>query len=395
MAAIDERHTMTLNMGPQHPSTHGVLRLILQLDGERVVSVKPIIGYLHRGIEKLAEGMNYHQVLPLTDRLDYTACMNCNLGYVWAVERLLGIEDEIPARAKAIRVIMAELSRIGAHHIWLGSHANDIGAVTVFIYAFRDREWIYELFEEVSGQRMTVSYPRIGGVSQDLPDGWVEKCRDFVKRFPQRIDEYEKLLTKNRIWLKRTQGIGTLTPEDVFEWGLTGPMARGSGVEYDIRRVLPYGGYEEYDFKIPLGENGDTYDRYLCRIEEMRQSVRIIEQGLDRLEDGPIMADVPKIAPPPKVELGTKIESLIHHFHLVLEGFDAPAGDVYFASEAPKGEFGVYIVSDGGPRPHRMGFRVPSFANLQSIVKMGPGGYLADMVALIGTIDICLADVDK
>ncbi len=390
-----ESRYMTLNMGPQHPSTHGVLRIVLDLDGERVVAAKPVIGYLHRGIEKLAEGLTYHQILPLTDRLDYTACMNCNLGYTWAVERLLGIESEIPARAATIRIIMAELSRIGGHLIWLGSHAGDIGAVTVFIYAFREREWIYELFEDVCGQRMTVSYPRVGGVSQDLPAGWIDKCRAFCKEMPKRVDEYERLLTNNRIWQARTKNVGTLSEADVYEWGLSGPMARGSGVEYDVRRVLPYGGYENYDFLIPLGETGDTYDRYLVRMQEMRQSVRIVEQALDRLEDGPIMADIPRIAPPPKVDVGTKIEALIHHFHLVLEGFDTPKGEIYFPSEAPKGELGFYLVSDGGPKPYRMKIRVPSFSNLQSMVRMAPGRFLADMVTLVGTIDICLADVDK
>jgi NADH-quinone oxidoreductase subunit D len=382
-------------MGPQHPSTHGVLRVILELDGERIVSAKPTIGYLHRGIEKMAEGMTYFQFLPLTDRLDYTSCMSCNLGYIWAVERLVGIEDAIPPRAKTIRIAMAELSRIGGHLIWIGSHAADIGALTVFLYAFREREFIYELFEAVCGQRMTVSYPRVGGVSTDLPPGWVEKCREFCRAMPKRIDEYEQLLTKNRVWKGRTVGIGVLTREDVFEWGITGPMARGSGVEYDLRRVLPYAGYDEYDFMIPLGQHGDTYDRYLVRLQEMRQSVHIIEQALDRLADGPVMADVPHFAPPPKPALATSIEALIHHFHLVVEGFDAPPGEVYFASEAPKGEMGFYLISDGGPKPYRLSMRLPSFCNLMSLVKMAPGHYLADIVALIGTIDICLGDVDK
>ncbi|NLH50022.1 MAG: NADH dehydrogenase (quinone) subunit D [Myxococcales bacterium] len=386
---------MTLNMGPQHPSTHGVLRIILELDGERVVSATPVIGYLHRGIEKLAEGMTYHQIIPLTDRLDYTACMSCNLGYVWAVERLLGIEQDIPARARAIRIAVAELSRIGGHLIWIGSHAADIGALTVFLYSFIDREFIYELFEAISGQRMTVSYPRIGGVSADLPAGWVEKCREFCRIFPRKVDEYETLLTNNRIWNSRTRGIGVLSAADILEWGVTGPMARGSGVAYDLRKVLPYGGYEEYDFEVPLGQAGDTYDRYLVRIREMRQSVRLIEQALDRLTDGPVMADVPAVAPPPRVDVNTRIEALIHHFHLVVEGFSPPRGEVYFASEAPKGELGFYLVSDGGPKPYRCAIRVPSFSNLQSIVKMAPGRFLADMVALIGTIDICLADIDK
>jgi len=388
-------HYMTLNMGPQHPSTHGVLRIILELDGERVVSAKPVVGYLHRGIEKLAENMTYWQILPLTDRLDYTSCMSCNLGYIWALERFLGIEDRIPPRAKAIRIAMAELSRIGGHLIWLGSHAGDIGAVTVFIYAFREREFIYELFEAVCGQRMTVSYPRVGGLSQDLPRGWIEKCREFCNFFPKKVDEYERLLTNNRVWQARTKGIGVLTPEDVFEWGISGPMARGSGVEYDLRRVLPYAGYEDYDFIIPLGSHGDTYDRYLVRIQEMRQSIRIIEQALERITDGPVLAEIPHVVPPPKAEMNQRIEALIHHFHLVVEGFDAPKGEMYFASEAPKGEFGFYMISDGGPKPHRMYIRVPSFSNLQSVVKMAPGRFLADMVTLIGTIDICLADIDK
>lgn len=386
---------MTLNMGPQHPSTHGVLQIVLELDGERVVSAKPVLGYLHRGIEKLAEGMTYNQILPLTDRLDYTACMSCNLGYIWAVERLLGVEDLVPARAKTIRIICAELSRIGGHMIWLGSHATDIGAVTMFIYSFRERELTYELFEALTGQRMTVSYPRVGGVSGDLPDGWVERCREFCRIFLKKVDEYETLLTGNRIWKGRTQGIGVLTPDEVREWGVSGPMARGSGIPYDIRRVFPYGGYDEYDFEIPVQTAGDTYARYLVRMAELRQSVRIIEQGLDRLEDGPVMADIPRITPPTKADLNQRIEQLIHHFHVVVEGYDAPAGEVYFASEAPKGELGFTLVSDGGPKPVRCAIRVPSFANLQSIVKMAPGRYLADMVALIGTIDICLADIDK
>jgi NADH-quinone oxidoreductase subunit D len=390
-----EGRYMTLNMGPQHPSTHGVLQIILKLDGERVVEAKPVLGYLHRGIEKLAENMTYNQILPLTDRLDYTACMSCNLGYIWAVEKLLGIEDKIPPRAKTIRIIAAELSRIGGHMIWLGSHAADIGAVTVFLYSFRERELIYELFEDISGQRMTVSYPRVGGVSYNLPDGWVEKCRAFCTLFKKKVDEYETLLTNNRIWKLRTKGIGVLSPEDVKQWGVSGPMARGSGIAYDIRKVFPYGGYEEYDFEVPTATEGDTYARYIVRMAELRQSVRIIEQALDRIEDGPIMAEVPKITPPPKPDLGQRIEQLIHHFHIVVEGFDAPAGEIYFASEAPKGELGFTLVSDGGPKPTRCAIRVPSFANLQSIIKMAPGGYLADMVALIGTVDICLADIDK
>ncbi|MDP8225922.1 MAG: NADH dehydrogenase (quinone) subunit D [Candidatus Lernaella stagnicola] len=392
---MGEPRYMTLNMGPQHPSTHGVLQIILTLDGERVVEARPVLGYLHRGIEKLAEGMSYHQIIPLTDRLDYTACMSCNLGYVWAVERLLGIEDQIPERARVIRVICAELSRIGGHMIWLGSHAADIGAVTVFLYTFREREFIYELFEEISGQRMTVSYPRIGGVSHDLPAGWVEKCHEFCRIFLKKVDEYEQLLTNNRIWRLRTEGIGVLTREDVLEWGVSGPMARGSGIAYDLRKVMPYGDYDQYDFEVPTQEAGDTFARYVVRIAELRQSVRIIRQGLERLADGPIMADIPTITPPPKADLGERIEQLIHHFHLVVEGFNAPAGEVYFASEAPKGELGFTLVADGGPHPHRCAIRVPSFANLHSIVKMAPGHYLADMVALIGTIDICLADIDK
>jgi NADH-quinone oxidoreductase subunit D len=279
--------------------------------------------------------------------------------------------------------------------IWLGSHAADIGAVTVFLYTFREREFIYELFEAMCGQRMTVSYPRVGGLSFDLPPGWVEKCREFCDFFPKRIDEYEKLLTNNRVWKARTVGVGVLTPEEAEAWGVTGPMIRGSGLAYDIRKVLPYGGYEDYVFEVPLGSHGDTYDRYLVRLQELRQSLRIIKQGLDQLTDGKVMADVPHVAPPPKVDVNTRIESLIHHFHLVVEGFDTPQGEVYFASEAPKGELGFYLVSDGGPKPYRCAIRVPSFANLQSLVKMAPGRFLADMVALIGTVDICLADIDK
>jgi NADH:ubiquinone oxidoreductase subunit D len=279
--------------------------------------------------------------------------------------------------------------------IWLGSHAADIGAVTVFIYTFRERELTYELFEKACGQRMTVTYPRFGGVMADVPDGWVDQCREFCRIFRRKVEEYEKLLTNNRVWKARTRGVGVLTAQDALEWGITGPMIRGSGIPYDVRKVLPYGGYDEYDFEIPIGANGDTYDRYLVRMQELRQSVRIIEQGLDRLAPGPVMADVPHFAPPPKADLGARIESLIHHFQLVVKGFEPPKGEVYVASEAPKGELGFHLISDGGTKPYRCAIRVPSFANLQSLVKMAPGRFLADMVALIGTIDICLADIDK
>ncbi len=388
---------ITLNMGPQHPSTHGVLRLVLELESEIVRKATPIIGYLHRGIEKLAEHRSYHQIIPLTDRLDYAGCFANNLGYVLAVEKLLGIEDEIPPRAAYLRVIMNELTRISSHLLWLGTHAMDIGAVSVFLYCFREREDTYDLFEEISGQRMTVSFARIGGVALPPPDGWTDKVWKFCDYFKDRIPEYEALLTNNPIWKMRTVGVGVLSAEEAINLGVTGPVLRGSGVEYDVRKAYPYCRYDEFDFIVPTGKNGDTYDRYLVRLEEMRQSIRIIEQALEKYEkegSGPVLASLPKIVSD-REKITESMESLIYHFMLMLEGFRPPEGELYFAVEAPKGELGFTIISDGGPKPYRLKIRVPSFGNLQALPKLVEGRFLADVVALIGTIDICLADVDK
>lgn len=392
MAAAESR-TLTLNMGPQHPSTHGVLRVVLELEGETIKRATPVCGYLHRGIEKLAESRNYHKFIPLTDRLDYAGCFVNNYGYALAVEKLLGID--VPDRAKYLRIILAEMTRISSHLLWLGTHAMDIGAATVFLYSFREKENTYTLFEKASGQRMTTSYVRIGGVREDIPAGWAEDCRTWAAQMPKCIDEYETLLTHNRIWLRRTVDVGVVPKEMALDYGLSGPMLRGSGVQYDLRRAEPYGGYEEFDFEIPFGTNCDTYDRYLVRINEMRQSLRIINQALDKLEPGDVLGNYPKIVPPPRVDVTSKMESLIHHFKLITEGFRPPVGEIYMGTEASKGELGFTLVSDGSPKPYRIKIRVPSFCNLQIMPKIAPGLMLADIVALIGTIDICLADVDK
>ena len=389
----EEARRLTLNMGPQHPSTHGVLQVILELEGETIKKATPVIGYLHRGIEKLGEARNYHKFIPLTDRLDYAGCFVNNYGYVLAVEKLLGIE--VPPRARYLRVILAELTRISSHLLWLGTHAMDIGAATVFLYSFREKEHTYDLFEKASGQRMTTSYARIGGLAQDVPQGWAEDVRTWIKQMPKCIDEYETLLTHNRIWLRRTVDVGTITREQALAWGMTGPMLRGSGVQYDLRKAEPYGGYEEFDFEIPFGTNGDTYDRYLVRLREMHQSLRIIDQALDRLEPGEVQGHYPKIVPPPHPDVTQKIEALIHHFKLVTEGFHPPVGEVYMGTEASKGELGFTLVSDGSVRPYRIKIRVPSFCNLQVMPLVARDRFVADMAALIGTIDICLADVDK
>ncbi len=359
---------LEVNMGPQHPSTHGVLRLVLSLDGETVVAMEPDIGYLHRGVEKLAEHEDYVQVEVLTDRLDYVAAMSENLGYVGAVEQLMGLE--VPPRAQAIRVILVELQRIASHLVWLGTHGLDIGAMTVFFWCFREREMILDLFEGFCGARLTYNSMRIGGLQEDLPPGWVRRCRQFLKIYPSRQDEYETLLNKNRIWLKRTKDVGVISAADALDVGLTGPALRGSGVDLDLRKSMPYSGYENYDFDVPLGKNCDTYDRYLIRLEEMRQSVHIVEQALDGLPEGPVRAKVPKKIRPPKGEV----------FHMV---------------EGPRGIQGFYLVSDGSDRPYRCHFRAPSFVNLQALKKMCVGRLVADVVAVIGSLDIVLGDCDR
>lgn len=384
---------MTLNMGPQHPSTHGVLRLVLELDGEVITKITPDIGYLHRGVEKLSEHRTYHQTIPLTDRLDYLAPMSNNLGYVLAVEKLLGIEA--PERAQTIRVIMAEMTRLQSHLVWLACHALDIGAMTVFIYAFREREVIMETYELISGARMTSNFFRVGGLSMDVPPEFEKKVRDFVESMPGYLDQYEGLLTKNPIWVKRTVGNGVISAEDAIDYGITGPALRGSGVDWDLRRDNPYSGYENYKFKVPVGEKCDTFDRYKVRLVEMREACKIITQALDSLKPGPVLADCPQVCYPPKENVYNSIEGLIHHFKIASEGFPVPEGEVYQGVEATKGELGYYIVSDGGNKPYRMRIRPPSFVNLQAIEKMSVGSMLADLVAIIGTLDIVLGEIDR
>jgi len=385
--------TMTLNMGPQHPSTHGVLRLVLELDGEVITKITPHIGYLHRGVEKLSEHRTYHQILPLTDRLDYLAPMSNNLGYILAVEKLMAVE--VPERAETIRIIMTELTRLESHLVWIACHALDIGAMTVFIYAFRERETIMETYELISGARMTSNFFRVGGLSQDVPDEFVKKVSDFIDVMPGYLDQYEGLLTTNPIWLKRTVGNGVISAEDAIDFGITGPALRGSGVDWDLRRDNPYSGYEKYQFKVPVGENCDTYDRYKVRLIEMREACKIVRQGLDRLKPGPVLADSPQVCYPPKENVYNSIEGLIHHFKIASEGFPAPEGEVYQGVEAPKGELGFYIVSDGGNKPYRLRIRPPSFVNLQAIEKMCKGAMIADLVAVIGTLDIVLGEIDR
>jgi NADH-quinone oxidoreductase subunit D len=385
--------TMTLNMGPQHPSTHGVLRLVLELDGEVITKITPHIGYLHRGIEKLSEYRTYHQILPLTDRLDYLAPMSNNLGYIVAVEKLMAVE--VPERAETIRIIMAELTRLESHLVWIACHALDIGAMTVFIYAFRERETVMEIYELISGARMTSNFFRVGGLSQDVPDEFVKKVSDFIDVMPGYLDQYEGLLTTNPIWLKRTVGNGVISAEDAIDFGITGPALRGSGVDWDLRRDNPYSGYEKYQFKVPVGENCDTFDRYKVRLIEMREACKIVRQGLDRLKPGPVLADCPQVCYPPKENVYNSIEGLIHHFKIASEGFPAPEGEVYQGVEAPKGELGFYIVSDGGNKPQRLRIRPPSFVNLQAIEKMAKGAMIADLVAVIGTLDIVLGEIDR
>ncbi|MEK6622454.1 MAG: NADH dehydrogenase (quinone) subunit D, partial [Planctomycetota bacterium] len=384
---------MSINMGPQHPSTHGVLRLMLELDGEVVVKATPHIGFLHRGVEKLAEYKTYHQVIPLTDRLDYVAPFSNNLAYALAVEKLLGIEA--PERAQHIRVLFCELTRISSHLLWLATHALDIGAMTVFFYCFRERETIYDLFEMVSGSRMNLSYVRVGGVSRELPAGFIEDTRKFVAAFPARLQEYETLLTDNPIWKKRTVGVGIISAGDAIDYGLSGPSLRGSGVNWDIRKSEPYSSYDKYHFTVPLGKNGDVYDRYWVRIEEMRQSNSIVHQALNLLPKGDFLAKIPNVTLPSKEDVETKMESMISHFKFITDGIQPPKGEVYACIEAPKGELGFYVVSDGSNRPYRVKIRPPSFVNLEALSKMIEGSLLPDVVATIGSLDIVLGEIDR
>ncbi len=389
--------TMTLNMGPQHPSTHGVLRVALELDGETIVNAKPVIGYLHTGMEKQAEYKTYTQSIPQTDRMDYISPLSNNLAFCLAVEKLLGIEP--PARVQAIRVLLTELTRISSHAVWMGTHAIDLGALTVFWYTWREREKVLSIYEQVSGARMTASYFRVGGLAMDIPEGLLDRCETFVDEMPAHIDEYEALLTKNPIWLARTKGVAIISARDAVAWGLTGPALRGSGVKWDLRKAEPYSGYETYDFEVPVGTVGDAYDRYRVRVAEMRQSTRIAKQAIARIrelgETGPYRVRDFKYVLPEKAEVKTSMEALIHHFKIVAHGFFPPVGEAYAAVEAPKGELGFYFVSDGTARPWRMKVRSPSFINLQALPVMIRGGLIADVIAAIGSIDIVLGEVDR
>ncbi len=385
--------TLVLNMGPQHPSTHGVLRLILELDGETVVRATPDIGYLHTGIEKSCEDKTYHQAITLTDRIDYLCPLTNNLCYVLAVEKLLGLE--VPPRAQFLRVLLNELTRIASHLVWLGTHAIDLGAMSVFLYCFREREEILKIFELASGQRMMTSYFRVGGLALEPPSPFLPRIREFLKIFPDRIEEYEELLTRNRIWIGRTKGVGLLSAEDGLDLGATGPTLRASGVDWDLRRDNPYSSYEKFSFQVPVRHEGDVYARYLLRIAEMRESIKICEQAIAGLPEGPIRANAPGVVMPEREKMKTEMEALIYHFKIVTEGFRVPPGEVYQAVESPRGEMGYYVVSDGTSHPYRVKVRSPSFANLQALPKMAEGRLVADLVACIGSIDIVLGEIDR
>ncbi|HUY81120.1 MAG TPA: NADH dehydrogenase (quinone) subunit D [Acidobacteriaceae bacterium] len=385
--------TMVLNMGPQHPSTHGVLRLVIEIDGETVLKVVPDIGYLHTGIEKTCEAKFYQQVVPLTDRIDYLSPMTNNLCYCLAVEKLL--EIEIPERAQWIRVLLNELTRLNSHLVWLGTHAMDIGALTVFLYCFREREEILRIFEAVSGQRMMTSYFRVGGLALEPPLDLFDWIQRFIQKMPERIDEYQNLLTGNPIWMGRLKGVGHLSAEDAIALGVTGPPLRASGVDWDLRRDMPYSSYDKFQFKVPISHDCDVWARYIIRIEEMRESVKICQQALDGMPEGPIKADAPKVVLPDREKMKTQMESLIYHFKIVTEGFPVPAGQVYQAVESPRGEMGYYVVSDGTAKPYRVHMRNPSFATLQAVQKMCEGRLIADVVAVIGSIDIVLGEIDR
>ncbi len=384
---------LLLNMGPQHPSTHGVLRVVLQLEGEKIVKATPDMGYLHRGTEKLAEGKTYTQIITLTDRLDYVCAMTNNFAYTRAVEKLCKIQ--VPRRAEYIRTIVAEMQRIVGHLFWLGTQALDIGAMTVFFYTFREREVLLDLFERVCGARLTYSYFRVGGVMRDLDAEFIARLRLFLKDFPDKLDEYEALLTTNRIWLARTRNIAVVSAEDAISFGLTGPVLRGSGIPYDVRKAEPYAAYGEVRWEVPIGKNGDTYDRYWVRMQEMRQSARIIEQCLDGLPEGPHLADIPGVVYPDRSQVMIDMEALIHHFKVACYGFDAPPGEIYCATETPKGELGFYIRSVGGPRPYRLRIRPPSFIHLGAFDHVARGYMIADIITIFGTLDIVMGECDR
>jgi NADH-quinone oxidoreductase subunit D len=385
--------TMVLNMGPQHPSTHGVLRVILELDGEQVVSCVPDIGFLHTGIEKNMEFKTYEKAIVMTDRMDYLNPMGNNLVYCLAMEKLF--ELDVPPRAQIARVILAELTRLNSHLVWLGIHGLDLGVTSTMTYCFREREVLLDIFEMVSGQRMMSTYFRPGGLWRDLPAEFEAAVQNVLDTFPAKINDYEKILTHNPVFIDRTQGIGFISAEDAIAYGLSGATLRASGVNWDIRKAQPYSSYEQFDFDVPVGQHGDVYDRYLCRIEEMRQSLRIIEQGMKRLPKGPFRSNNRKYVPPPRSELGHSMEAVIHHFKLWTEGFHPPKGEVYVSVESPRGELGCFLASDGGPNPMRVRFKTPSFVNLSATDKLSNGYMIADVVAIIGSIDIVLGDVDR
>ncbi len=386
--------TMTVNMGPQHPSTHGVLRLVLELDGETVVSVSPTIGYLHTGIEKTAEQKKWQQVIPLVERMDYLAAQSNSLAYCLSVERMLGIE--VPDRVRWIRVLIAELQRLSSHLVWFGTHAMEIGAITGMLYAFRERELLMNLNELLAGFRFFPSYIRVGGLREDLPRGYKEAVAAFLDRFPGKLDEYETLITKNPIWLDRTRGVGVITLDECNAWGLYGPIARAAGGDYDVRRAFPYLGYETFDFDVIGASNGDVYDRYLVRVAEMRESVKICRQALERIEPvGVWGVDDPRIVPPPKDRVYTEMEALIQHFLIYSQGFNVPAGEAYVPVEGPRGEHGCYVVSDGGNRPWRVHMRSPGLMACQALHKFIVGGMIADVIAVIGSLDVVMGDVDR
>jgi NADH-quinone oxidoreductase subunit D len=386
---------MVLNMGPSHPATHGVLRIVLELDGEIITKAIPDVGYLHRGDEKIAENMTYTQFIPYTDRLDYLAPLANNVAYALAVEKLMGIDKQLPPRCQYIRVICCELARISAHLLGLGAFAMDVGALTVFLHTFTEREKIYNLIEALTGARFTTTYTRIGGLSRDLPAGWVEQCRKFLDEVVVNFDESEKLLTRNRIFVDRTRDIGVISKEDAIDYGLTGPNLRGSGVDYDLRKAHPYLCYADLEFDIPRGSVGDCYDRYLVRMEEMRQSVRILRQCLDKLPDGPINVADGKIVLPKKEKVLTSMEELIHQFMIVTQGVNVPEGEIYFGAENPKGELGFYINSKGGGTPNRMKIRAPSFVNLSILSHLLPGHMMSDTVAILGSLDFVMGECDR
>jgi NADH-quinone oxidoreductase subunit D len=384
---------MTLNMGPQHPSTHGVLRMILELDGETITQASCDIGYLHTGIEKECEQKTWQQVVTLTDRIDYLCPLTNNLCYCLAVEKLLGLE--IPPAAQWMRVLLNELTRINSHLIWLGTHSLDLGAMSLFLYCFREREDILRIFEMFSGQRMMTSYFRIGGLALEPPRGWQQAVGKFIDAFPSRVDEYEDLLTRNPIWMRRTKGVGYAALEDLLDLGVTGPMIRALGLPWDIRKSEPYSSYEKFDFEVPTRTEGDVYARYQVRVEEMRQSARIVRQALDGMPSGPYTADAPQVVLPDREKMKTQMEALIYHFKIVTEGFRVPEGEVYQVVESPRGEMGYYVVSDGTSKPYRVFIHGPSFGNLQGLPKMVEGRLVSDAIAVLGSIDFVLGDVDR